>query len=191
MWNFHPRIIPFWIMNYSRKQTKSIPSYARLVWCLVDGSMIMSVFWQELNSVYDEAQLGTTINDRNSSQYNPVSTLSSRISEISSGLQCSVFCHQTDCNQSTFSTDFIMSDTEPLDLSNGQRIGETLNLGYDDDRVLEDSGISYILISIIIIIISLLSVTVVIIVFIKHRTFCQHRKKSNNLQIPSHIYSLF
>ena len=85
-----------------------------------------------------------------------------------------------------------MSDTEPLDLSNGQRIGETLNLGYDDDRVLEDSGISYILISIIIIIIiSLLSVTVVIIVFIKHRTFCQHRKKSNNLQIPSHIYSIF
>ena len=92
-----------------------------------------------------------------------------------------MFCCQTDCNQSTYSTDFIMSDTEPLDLSDGQRIGETLIIGYDDDRVLEDSGISYTVISIIIIIIiSMLSFGVFIIMFIRHRSLCQHRRKSRN-----------
>ena len=131
--------------------------------------------------MYDEATTTSLINDRNVSQSSPVSTLTSQISEINSGLECFVFCYQTDCNQSTFSTDFIMSHTEPGDLSDGQRIGGTLNVGYDDDRVLEDSGISYIVISIIIIIIiSLLGVTALIIMFIKNRTFCQNRKKSKH-----------
>ena len=130
--------------------------------------------------MYDEATT-TTISDRNNSEFHPVSTLTSQISEINSGLQCFVFCHQTCSNQSTFSTDFIMSDTEPLDLSNDKGTGAIFNLGYDDDRVLEDSGISYIVISIIIIIIiSLLGVTALIIMFIKNRTFCQHRKNSKN-----------
>ena len=71
-----------------------------------------------------------------------------------------------------------MTDTEAQD---GDQLEDKFNMIYDEDRVLEDPAVSYILISIIIIIIiSFLSCAVFIVMFIKHRSFCQHRKKSKN-----------
>ena len=180
LWNFHLRMIPFWTMNYLRKPTKLILSYARSVWsaewllllwrnCFLAGTELC--VWRGHHYKFNKWQKCFPVQ----------SSVDTHQSNIWDQLRFVLFCCQTDCNQSTYSTDFIMSDTEPLDLSDGQKIGETLNIGYDDDRVLEDSGISYTLISIIIIIIiSILIFGVFIIMFIRHRSLCQHRRKSRN-----------
>ena len=82
------------ILDYELfKKTDQVDSFLRQV-SLVSRMIIVFfkeiVFWQELNSVYDEATTTSLINDRNVSQPSPVSTLSSQISEISSGLFCFV-----------------------------------------------------------------------------------------------------
>ena len=78
------------------KKTDKVDSFLRqvsLLSIIIHCSYGEIVCWQELNSVYDEATTPGLLNDRNVSQSSPVSTLTSQISEISSGLfPFAMFC---------------------------------------------------------------------------------------------------